>query len=280
MTAAPAAHALRPRAGSSAKALLLTILGEFVLPHGGAAWTSTIVGSLAALDVEERNARQAVGRLAEQGLVGAEKRGRKAHWQLTDRGRRLLTDGTERIYQFGAAADGWDGRWLVVLSSVPERQRAKRHQLRTKLGFAGFGFLAPGVAVSPHVEREQAATAVLGELGLRPGAVVLRAEASDTIAADDLLRRAWDLDSLAAAYDGFVADVGELRPRTDEACFAALVGLVHAWRRFPFVDPELPSELLAPSWPGRRAKALFDAKHTAWSPAANRWYEQLEAGGH
>src|SRR5262245_18189502 len=50
---------LQPRSGSSAKALLLTVLGELVLPGGGAVWTQTVVQLLGRLDVGERNARQA-----------------------------------------------------------------------------------------------------------------------------------------------------------------------------------------------------------------------------
>ena len=270
---------MRPASGSSARALLLTILGELVLPHGGALWTSTVVGALATLDVDERNARQAVARLAERGTVRSEKHGRKAQWHLTDSGCRLLTTGTQRIYEFGAGEDTWDGRWLVVLCSVPEEQRAKRHQLRSQLGFAGFGFLGAGVAISPHLDREAAATTVLRDLGLLPGAIVFRAETGDLVDGDDLLRRAWDLDALAADYGAFVADVTTRAPATDEARFASLVELVHAWRRFPFVDPEIPARLLPRPWPGHRAKELFDECHAAWSPGANAWYEALEATG-
>ena len=267
---------MRPRAGSSAKALLLTILGEFVLTHDAAAWTSTVVRSLELFGVEERNARQAVARLAEQGIVRSEKDGRKARWRLTDDGRHLLTVGTERIYSFEAGGDDWDGRWLVVLCSVPEEQRAKRHQLRSQLGFAGFGFLAPGVAVSPHLDREPAANTVLKELDLLPGATVLRAETGELIDDDELLRRAWDLDTLASRYAEFIDDFEQRTPSTDDACFSAIVELVHAWRRFPFVDPEIPRRLLPGSWPGRRAKELFDDRHEAWTPAARTWYEDVE----
>jgi hypothetical protein len=59
-----AGPSLRPRAGSSAKALLLTVLGELVLPHDGVVWTATLVAALTGLDVEEKNARQAIARLA------------------------------------------------------------------------------------------------------------------------------------------------------------------------------------------------------------------------
>ena len=268
---------MRPRSGSSAKALLLTILGEFVLPHEGSVWTSTVVEALGTLGVEERNARQAVGRLAEQGLVRSEKEGRKARWHLTDQGHRLLATGSERIYRFGGTGDSWDGRWLVVLCSVPEEQRAKRHQLRNQLGFAGFGFLGPGVALSPHVDREPAANAVLKDLGLLPGAVVFRSETGDVVAPGDLLARAWDLDQLGTSYEEFIATFDRRAPRTDEARFAAATELVHAWRRFPFIDPEIPASLLAPDWPGHGAKRVFDELHDRWRSDANAWYEATEA---
>jgi phenylacetic acid degradation operon negative regulatory protein len=270
---------MRPRSGSSAKALLLTIMGEFVLPHSASAWTSTVIRTLGALDVEQRNARQAVARLAEQHTVRSVKEGRRARWHLTDEGLRLLAAGTERIYAFGTGADEWDGRWLVVLCSVPEEQRAKRHQLRAELGFAGFGFVAPGVAVSPHLDRERVANVVLEDLDLLPGAMVFRAETGELLETDDLLGRAWDLDALAAGYAGFIGHFERRAPRSDEARFAALVDLVHEWRRFPFVDPEIPPRLLPAGWPGRRAKQLFDARHASWSPGANAWYEDVEAAG-
>jgi phenylacetic acid degradation operon negative regulatory protein len=268
---------VRPRSGSSAKALLLTILGECVLPRSGSVWTSTVVRALAEWDVEERNARQALARLAEQGTVRSVKDGRRARWHLTDAGCTLLTEGTTRIYEFGGGDDTWDGRWLVVLCSVPEEQRAKRHQLRTRLGFAGFGFVAPGVAVSPHLDREKAANTVLKDLSLLPGATVLRAETGDLTDADDMLSRAWDLDSLGAEYADFIGAFDRRSPRSDAARFAALVDLVHAWRRFPFIDPEIPPRLLPAGWPGRRAKVLFDARHASWAPAAGVWYEHAEA---
>jgi phenylacetic acid degradation operon negative regulatory protein len=275
MTVARAPDERRPRSGSSAKAVLLTVLGELVLPSGDAVWTSTIVRALGTLDVEERNARQALARLADDGMLASQRHGRRARWHLTERGHRLLVDGTRRIYGLGTD-EGWDGRWLVVLCSVPEGQRAKRRRLRTRLEFAGFGFLAPGVAVSPHVEREGEANDVLRELDLAPGAVVFRAEAGTLVAADDVLARAWDLTALAAAYEGFTTTFAARAPRSDEDRFAHLVELVHAWRRFPFADPGIPPTLLPSGWPGHRAHDVFVDRHDAWTPGARRWYSAVE----
>jgi phenylacetic acid degradation operon negative regulatory protein len=269
-----------PRAGTSAKALLLTILGEFVLPRCGAAWTQSLVDGLATLGVAERNARQAIARIAEQGLIENERVGRRARWRLTAHGRDLLTVGTERIYGFGTDGDEWDDHWLVVLCAVPEDQRTKRHHLRNRLAFAGFGFLTPTVAISPHTDREPVANAVLRDLGLIDASAVFHAEAGSLTPVPDLLRRAWDLDALAAEYDRFVNAFGRRRPSTDEEQFAALVGLVHEWRRFPFVDPEIPERLLPHRWPGRRAKRTFDARHAAWAPRANALFDTFEVDAH
>jgi phenylacetic acid degradation operon negative regulatory protein len=259
--------------------MLLTLLGEFALPHGGSIWTSTIVETMAALGVAERNARQAVARLQDQGVITARRVGRRARWQLSDSGRNLLIAGTERIYGFGADGRAWDGHWLVVLASVREEQRGKRHHLRSQLAFAGFGFLGPGVAISPHVDREELANDVLRQLDLLDEAAVLRAEVGSLVPAEALLTRAWDLDAIAAGYRQFVTRFESRHPTSARARFVALAELVHEWRRFPFGDPEIPAQLLPRHWPGEHAKRLFDDRHAAWSPAANAWYEEIEAGG-
>jgi phenylacetic acid degradation operon negative regulatory protein len=265
-------RALRPRSGSSAKALLLTILGEFVTHHGGHVWTSTIVEALGNLEVNERNARQAVARLADQGLLSAVRHGRRTRWDLTAGATRLLASGTERIYGFGKSGAPWDGQWLVVLASVPEEQRAKRHQLRSQLEFIGLGFVAPGIAVSPHVDREQAVNAVLGDIGLADSAIVFLARTGTFLPDRELIHRAWDLDALGQRYAAFTTEFEGRTPVSDEDAFVSLVDLVHQWRRFPFGDPEIPDELLPANWPGRAAKHLFDRCHAAWSPAAHAWF--------
>ncbi len=256
--------------------MLLTLLGEFVLPAGGSAWTQTIVGCLRVLDVEEKNARQALSRLAEQGFVRGSRSGRRVRWHLTPTGVDLLTRGTERIYGFGGGRDEWDGRWLVVVLAAPEDVRPVRHQLRSRLGFLGLGFLGTALALTPHVEREAAVMSVLKDLGLAGGAVVLRAEVGD-LSPSDLLPRAWDLAGLSEGYRAFVRAFESRQPVQARAQFVALASLVHAWRRFPFVDPELPGELLVPDWPGRRAKALFDERHARWASGACRFFIDLEA---
>src|ERR1700758_3020947 len=114
----------RRSVGSPAtRSLLLTVLGEYVLPRSGEVWQETLVAALAALGYTEQAARQALARSTRDGWLATERRGRRARMSLTESSRGLLASGAERIYSFGQPWE-WDGRWLVVILRVPEHRRA------------------------------------------------------------------------------------------------------------------------------------------------------------
>src|SRR5579884_3986041 len=122
---APLRISRRHAAGAaSARGLLFTVLGEFVLPGGGFAWTSALIDVLARLGVEEKATRQALMRTAGDGWLSAERVGRRTRWELTTAAEELLVEGTERIFSFTGRAETWDGRWLLVLARAPESERA------------------------------------------------------------------------------------------------------------------------------------------------------------
>jgi phenylacetic acid degradation operon negative regulatory protein len=269
--------ARRPDTAPSARALLLTVLGEFVLPDGGEAWTSTVMGALAALGVEESAARQALARSAGGGLVSSERVGRRTRWSLTPRASRLLTEGTERIYGFGSEPRAWDGRWLLVLTSVPEHNRHQRARLRSRMAWHGFGVLAAGTWVSPWVEREADASATLEELDLSPGAVSWIGQPGGLGDVEERVGEIWGLESTATEYRAFIDGPVSEQPADPEEHFVALTRLVHAWRHFPATDPGLPAPLLPPSWPGPAAATAFHHAHDAWQDQARRWWRSLSS---
>ena len=188
------------RPASGAKSMLLTVLGEFVLRGGHPVWTNTLVSVLSSLGFNEKNARQAIARLAEQDLLHSERVGRQVHWHLTGRAEDLLGEGTKRIFGFLGEDAKWDGQWLIVAFSVPEELRQVRPQSRKELGFAGFGFPAPGIGVCAHPERDTDAKRILDRLGVSDTCLSFRGEAGLLADSAELVRRAWDLEMLAGGY--------------------------------------------------------------------------------
>ena len=267
----------RRSVGSPAtRSLLLTVLGEYVLPRSGEVWQETLVAALCSLGYTEQAARQALQRSTRDGWLQTERRGRRSRLALTDASRELLATGAARIYSFGRPWE-WDGRWLIVVLRVPEHRRAVRHQLRSRLAWAGLGSLGGGVWLTPHVEREAELTAAIRE---EPDAEARSfvAELGAMGDPEDLIADAWDVESVREQYQAFIDDFVRLRPSTPEGCFRQQTLLVHAWRRFPFLDPDLPASVLPADWPRDRAHALFVERHERWQPAARAYFEQLESG--
>jgi phenylacetic acid degradation operon negative regulatory protein len=93
-----------------------------------------------------------------------------------------------------------------------------------------------------------------------------------------VVAEAWDLDAVAEAYRAFIATFARQRPRAPEAVFRAQTLLVHAWRKFPFLDPDLPEDMLPAGWPRRRAHDLFQQRHAQWHETAQAHFRALERG--
>ena len=268
----PALSRRRELGATSARSLLLTVLGEFVLPRPEPVWTQTLIDVLAELGVEQKSARQALARTAAEGLLASDRSGRRVRWSLSTSGRRLLTDGAARIYGFGTRTTAWDGRWLVLLVSVPESRRQLRHRLRTRLAWAGLGSPTPGVWVTPDPAKQDEVARVIADLELTAVTSSFVGPFGAIGAERDVVAQAWDLAGIEGAYADFLATFGSAAPVTPAEVMTAQIHLVHAWRRFPFLDPSLPGELLPDGWAGARAAALFGTLHARWDePAVRHW---------
>jgi phenylacetic acid degradation operon negative regulatory protein len=255
-----------------ARGLLLTVLGEFVLPTGQPVPTAAFIDVLGRLGVEEKASRQTLMRAAADGWLTSKRVGRYTLWQLSPAAEQFLTLGAERIYGFTASQPEWDRRWLLVLARAPETNRPGRHVLRTRLGWAGFGSPAPGVWISTHLERVKEAERVLEEAGVHGDAQVFLAEHIAGGELETMVRQAWDLGEIETAYKGFLDDYAR-QPSADP--LVRLAQLVHAWRRFPLIDPALPHQLLPSRWSGVRAAALFHRQRNRWKPAATEHWHAI-----
>jgi phenylacetic acid degradation operon negative regulatory protein len=257
----------------AARSMLLTVLGEYVLPMSGGVWQETLISALNTLGYKTQAARQALARSVGGGWLRTERHGRRARVQLTDDTRAMLTSGAERIYGFGEPRP-WDGRWLLVVVRVPEERRDVRHLIRSQLAWAGFGSLGNGLWISPHVDRENEVAGIVRDLSVAE-LLSFRAEFGSIGEPAKVVADAWDLDDVAGRYRDLIARFERLRAPTPRDAFRAQTELVHAWRKFPFLDPDLPPQTLPAGWPRTRAQRVFAERHAEWAAPAQDWFESL-----
>jgi phenylacetic acid degradation operon negative regulatory protein len=261
----------------AARSMLLTVLGEYVLPAEDGVWQETLIAALGSLDYKTHAARQALARSVGGGWLRTERHGRRARMYLTDETREMLSSGAARIYGFGEPRP-WDGRWLLVVVRVPEQRRDVRHLIRSQLAWAGFGSLGNGLWITPHVDREAEVTRIVTDLSVAE-LLSFRAEFGGIGDPAKAVADAWDLEAVAERYREFVSSFSRLRPKAPEAVFRAQTELVHTWRKFPFLDPDLPQEVLPPRWPRTRAHDVFLERHAEWQGPAQEHFRSLKLAG-
>lgn len=286
MTRSPAtptgAALFRAASGSltpgSARALLFTILGELVWPSETAVRTATLVHILTGLGFEEQTARQAIARAASSSWIVAERKGREVSWSLTPKIMDIFVTGSARVYSMSQPYNDWDGTWLAVLPTIPQARRKARRPLYAGLTWAGFGDPAPGLWVTPHVERADEIGALIEELDLTQHTVsFVGSLASVGMAQAEVVSRGWDLDSLSTHYDLVLERVEAQHPSGADETLLAHVRMLNEWQEFPRTDPQLPEALL-PNWVGRRVARRIEELRRHWAPITHRRYAELNAG--
>ncbi len=258
----------------AARSVLLTVLGEYVLPRGDGVWQETLVAALGAMGSSAQAARQALARSVREGWLESERHGRRARVKLSPSTAQLLQSGAERIYSFGEPWE-WNGQWLMLVLRVPEARREVRHQLRTQLAWAGLGSLGGGVWLTPHVDREAELEALV-RAEPAAEAVSFHGRIGSLGEPRKVAEEAWDLDAVVEHYERFIARFSRARPSSPETCFRLRPSSCTNGGSFPFLDPDLPADLLQRGSGRRRAHDLFLDCHDRWAGAARDYFEALE----
>jgi phenylacetic acid degradation operon negative regulatory protein len=270
----PDSSALTP---GSARSLLITILGELVWPSGTAVRTSTLVRILKGLGIEEQTARQAIARAAASDWIVAERRGREVSWTLSDKLVRIFDSGSPRVYSLSDPFSSWDGSWLALLTTIPQSHRRTRRPLYAGLTWAGFGNPAPGLWLSPHVERVGEVQILVDELGLEDHTVCLVGTLQGFgMSESDIVDKGWDLGALEEHYEQVLSAVTDLAPQGADETLLTHVRMISEWQELPRTDPQLPEALL-PDWIGRRVARRIEVLRAQWTPVVRRRFAEINA---
>ncbi len=244
--------------------LIMTFFGDAIVPRGGAVSARTLRTVMERLGAESGAVRTALSRLASDGWVERERRGRTSFYRLSAAGFAPFAAAAERIYAPPAFCDPQPGVWLLAIAGrrVPEDTLADKGGVA--LNTNCFIFAQPSDDVREHLQAAQWLT-VEGELGTVPVWVKNMTGNAD----------------LASAYRRLQARfVGMSNDNNHEPldAVAARCLLVHEWRRLLLRTPHVHSALLPDDWPAGACGVFVAELYHSLTKAAEGWLDAEATG--
>lgn len=238
------------------QSLMMIFLGIYVLGRNTAVYSGSIIEVMGTVGVSEKAVRSTLSRMVERNLLSKHRVGRKVYYRLTRRATDVLIDGDRRVWETGAVNRDWDGTWTVVGFSLPDDRRSERHDLRSRLTWAGFGLLQHAMWIAPGTKD---VASIIDSLGLGRNTTVLTAAAAGPTSPIEMAQRAFDIDGIAWRYRDFLARWNASRWMESErtSVMARQLMLHTDWLETIRQDPHLPAELLPADWPAIEAEQLF-----------------------
>lgn len=276
---APVSPVARASSGLRSQDLVITVLGSHLRRAGERVWSGGMVSVIKEFGFSTEAVRAALSRLVSRGLLERHRSGRLIDYALTTGAHELLAEGDRRIFTFGRVAPAADA-WTLLWHSIPEDRRVERSRLASQLRFLGFGSLQDATWIAAS-DREQEVRVLLATLSVEAYASMFVGRMARGSESALLIAEAWDLETLTRRYEEFLAAFSPYekpaarRGLSERDAFVVRARLMHAFRSFSQLDPELP-ESIAPMMELRdRVVATFDSVYESLAKGANAYFESV-----
>ena len=268
--------------GTNTQSMIFTIYGDYIRNYGSKIWIGSLIRLLKEFGHNEQGVRVAVSRMVKQGWIQSEKQGNKSYYFLTDRGVQRMDEAANRIYKM--KPNEWDGKWRILMYTIPEDKRQLRDDLRKELLWSGFGSFSSGCWISPN-DLEKQINRLIEKYDINEYVDFFISEYKGPKENQTLVEKSWHLEEIENKYEEFIEKYskqfivhqsiisrGEM---SDADCFVERTNLVHEYRKFLFIDPGLPKELLPSKWNGNHAALLFSQYYQVLAEPASRFFESV-----
>ncbi|HWO96994.1 MAG TPA: phenylacetic acid degradation operon negative regulatory protein PaaX [Bacillus sp. (in: firmicutes)] len=262
------------------RSMIFTLYGDYIRHYGNEIWIGSLIRLLKEFGHNEQSVRAAISRMNKQGWVTARKEKNKSYYYLTEQGINRMEEAAERIFKL--QPQKWDGKWRILMYSIPEEKRSLRDEMRQELIWSGFGSMANSCWVSPNILEKQV-YAIIEKYNISPYVHFFVASYDGPHQNAKLVEECWNIDEINGKYEEFITSYTEKYMAakskiasgmmTDAECFVERTKLVHEYRKFLFIDPGLSEELLPDNWLGSRAASLFESFYKELAEPASRFFE-------
>ncbi|SOB98518.1 PaaX family transcriptional regulator [Ureibacillus xyleni] len=265
-----------------AQSMIFTLFGDYICHYGSKIWIGSLIQLLKEFGHNEQTVRVAVSRMVKQGWLSSEKKSNKSYYFLTKRGEQRIQEAGNRIFKLKSPK--WDGKWLILMYTIPEEDRHIRDELRRELHWSGFGSFSNGCWISPN-NLVNEVNILIQKYQIEDYVEFFVADYFGPKDEQLLVRKSWDIEGIEKRYEEFIDEYskkfiihqsiiaqGEM---SDAECFVERSKLVHEYRKFLFIDPGLPNELLPQMWSGNHAALLFKQYYKILAEPASRFFEQI-----
>ncbi|MFC0418106.1 phenylacetic acid degradation operon negative regulatory protein PaaX [Cytobacillus solani] len=264
------------------RSMIFTLYGDYISHYGSKIWVGSLIRLLSEFGHNDQSVRAAISRMNKQGWVQSEKIGNKSYYSLTDRGQRRIDEAGKRIFKL--MPEKWDGFWRIFMYNIPEEIRNVRDELRKELVWSGFGTLSNSCWISAN-DLEKQVFDLIEKYEIGDYVDFFISQYTGPHENIRLVEKSWNLEEINAKYQDFISEYSQKYiidknkiqkgNKTDAECFVERTKLVHEYRKFLFVDPGLPEELLPEKWLGNHAASLFSDYYKELAEPASRFFESV-----
>ncbi len=266
--------------------LCFTIFGDYLRDLNVEIWVGSLISYLEPFGISPGLTRVTLSRMAQSGWVTSRRIGQKSYYRMSDKGKRRTLDGVTRVYD--EEEERWDRNWQIISCDFVDIDKERREVITRELQWMGFGYLGSSTWISPH-QRYGQLKLMVDEYEMQDQIHVFTGMYEGIGSPYDLVNKAWNIASIEEKYQSFldefslkfqrVHQLGVQDLLTEIQAFVERAALVHEYRKFLFIDPRLPRELLPVDWVGEQARKLFKRYYNFVSPLAEKFfYEHLEIG--
>lgn len=254
----------------SARSILFTLFGDVFLDRRDPVPLACATVLLQQLGIGPEAARAALSRTAREGWFTSERRGRQSVYKLTARGRERLRHASSRIYR--RTDEPWDGSFTILGLTIPTLPPTTRRKLVRELEFVGWAAINPYQWATPLARHEETME-VLSRYDLAQSVWII----TGALVAPDPKRwisQLYPISLINERYQTFIHEWSRAPLNlSGQDAFRNRIYLVHAWRKFLFIDPGLPHALVPAEFSRDEACDLFHRLYDLWRQPSDIFIE-------